>query len=285
MSENSTFYWQVAAMDSVNHPVWSPVWRFDTRVPVLYPLWYGTKWTYEGYMLFRDAETQVTTDSMPVESHLFVDRPDGIPEGPMVVIETTLIAGDTTISECYFDNLPDMFGYFGTRRGVSTNVMPLKPDASVRYSVGGRTFGSIAELLTSIGAGIALSPATVVSRPNEEYPWPVLKYPLEVGDEWIFNQVGGMIFGKRVDGMAMGDSPFYDGEVFEISRLWDVDGEPGWDTEHYFGVDQISPYGLLKRNLTILNVIRTDYGQVTDTIDVIEEYTMTEHSVLIFDDK
>ena len=151
-------------------------------------------------------------------------------------------------------------------------VFPKRKGISFKYK--GRVYGSLAELSQTLPAGetallFLRSDSLIYNTP----PRPALKYPMAIGSRWIFTDEEFRIE-KQITDYGTINTAAGDFEAYTVQWLYYFDNSDKPDEDIALS-DFISEQGLLKRRLSVFNVVLTTetgedagYFDFYDTIEI-----------------
>ena len=266
LEPGTQYRWAVRAKVNGTATGWSSVYSFGSRSSITYPVEVGKRWEY------RRELTALST----VSGYFLIDvvgTDTGWQVNPVYVFEETwfdlgqvTLSNSTTWYHVAGDGLY-LAGYDG-----AGNIIPAATAASYRYRFGGRTFGSVSELLGIVeGTGTALSPRELVV---ENPPKLGLEYPIEIGAEWTFRENNPWHIEKQINDFEIISVPAGDFGCFVVRWLEDTDNDGSFNDNLVF-FDYIAEEGLIKRSILIANVLVIDeQGNELGFIDITDVYEL-----------
>jgi hypothetical protein len=142
-------------------------------------------------------------------------------------------------------------------------------------------FNSIQEITPYITKAITANRIVQDSLIYEIPPLISLKYPLEMGSEWIYRPTGKpWRIDKKIIGLERLEVPAGIFLCYKIQWLYDFNHDSEWDEDIVF-YDFISEVGLLKRSITFLNIqVSSDPGYPPSLVfDATDESVITSFSL------
>jgi len=216
-----------------------------------YPLKVGNKWEYSisnvysnvrpdsiKYLLndfFFDFQLSVTKDTL-LDSNL--------------VFEMKEESNDYSDSYAYYSNEAEGFLKYAYRPSPAHGLP--KANTLKRFLYRGTYFNTITELIKAQEESVfrlnILSDSLIFFEP----PRIIYKYPIEVGNEWVFSSqyifINKEIVGKEPVKTNLG---YFN--CFKIKWKYDFDMDGNWD-EDFVVYEYVSSKGILKVNYTIKNI-------------------------------
>ncbi len=306
------YYWWVAAKDSDGNITHSPRWEFITGSDIVYPLAVGNQWEYTGSTYWIDPETGKVIDTLPsynFHSVIAIISYDTLlnhfPAYHFYEETYEYFSAHHNTAESYFNNTSE--GFFQYAYSGYSATAPLKIGNGYSIEFMGQQFHNIRELLsfTSVSPDMSIRYQAAANGRliYEDPPIKSLAYPLEIGKQWVARPKGGLWrINKEVTEMRTIRTIQGIHECYVITWLYYNDfinrdygavkvngpgpggnGDTGYDEPiittldtNIVTVDYISASGLLRRNITLKNIIYSDYqGTPIDTLNVIIKWDIT----------
>jgi len=282
------YYWRVSAHPDGEDSVLSPVWKFTTVYAFSFPFTIGNTWSYQreyasinyepdsledthSFNITSTATTEITVpytlnDTLP--THVFqTDWVEGLSNGTHYNYRTNTAEG-----------------LFSHGYGGSPWVGPPKrrlPDG-IYLEFGGQRFESFEELSFYFRNAPRLSNKNIDSIFYENHPIMELKYPLEVGQHWLY-RIADLGDAWNMDKTVLSTEnvtvPAGQFECMKIQWRWDIDGDDQWDDD-IDGYDYICDSGYVKRNFIFYDILVTnEYGDTLGTIDSHDLFELTDYQL------
>jgi len=263
----------------------------NTNKPFTFPLKVGNRWEYSGELKYFN----FNPDTMAVAFGDTLYKSTIVQE--IVRTETLLDSIDTYVfhdtntyedygvfeSNAYYHEKKTGLYRIAYDRGGKLN---LKPVVNEKFYFKGRCFSSVAEITAWLQCALPRMKIVSDSLIYEYFTRHCLKYPLEVGSQWIYlNKPWGI--DKRVEGKEKVIVPAGTFTCYKIRRLYDIDGDEEWD-EDIESIEYICSKGLVKRYFLMKGIVHssifyknvsTTYPDTLYTFDSSEEYLLTDYSL------
>lgn len=278
------YYWRIVAKDSTGRWATTHTESFTTFSWV-YPLAIGNTWEYSKVLVM----TIITPDTMELPehdtvygtSHLEVASLDSLSDSLVAYrIHATLTQDSSTYdSDTWFNNVDDgLFVY--AYQGTGSYAIPYKIRPGMSFTLLGRQFNSIDEILAIIERTLVPSLISSGRGDLEDPPVKSLQYPLTIGSQWTRRTTGNpWRIDKRVTGQEQIEVPAGQFSAFRIRWLYDLDADGNWDDEVTI-VDHIADVGLVKRVISITGIeITSPWGDSAGYSDFTEVIQLTGHNI------
>ena len=157
------------------------------------------------------------------------------------------------------------------------SMLTLKPSNKGRIYFKGRYFNSVREITAFLENAIITEKVTSDSLEYENPPVRSLKYPIEIGSQWIYrNENNPWRIDKKVSDMEKVQVQAGIYTCYKILWLFDIDNNGEWDDDIVF-FDYICSKGLIKRYISYKDLIWTGENspEPLGTFDSSEEYLLT----------
>ncbi len=251
-----------------------------------YPISVGSEWAYNRALYsdnFRPIDSTYQFEHFSFSSSVTVRATKQIllPRNPGTMTDLILATEFRSIESA---PLRPSYHYYTQSGGLlllhgyipSSLVFPRPINTSPAYCFANTTFRSLHEIMQFLEGPIS---TTIVDSITREYP-PLssIKYPLATGDQWTFRPRGRP---WRID-KRTGDSrwdPQLQLQYFEVRWVYDLNDDGSWDN-NIFIVDRISARGLIRRAVTLLDILVIDeMADEVGYVDYHEEYVVTSISL------
>lgn len=245
-----------------------------------YPLTVGNRWEYsrvDSLFNFRQDTTGVALLRASRTHTVEITRTEIL----FNCIETyvfretaTRESGESYESEAYYRNQKDGL-YEYAYRGISW-ASPFAPrESRIRFK--GRDFDSFMAVVSFIDRVAAGADIIDDSLRFNSPPIRVLRYPLEVGAQWVIREAGDpWRIEKRVIGKETVSVPAGDFRCYSIQTLIDLHDDGEWD-EDVECIDYVSSAGLARRYMFLKDLLWTnEWGGVIGWFDVIDDSKLVE---------
>lgn len=249
-----------------------------------YPLQVGNSWTYLRTIDFLYPGTNTAADffAPPLEDYVYVtvDRTESITNYPLSYVVKSRLEFSEDFSENYYDVKEDGLYHVAYSNAGAAPIVHPKQAQKGAINFNNKSYASMNELLAELTPtdNPGLPHLVADSLRYENPPLLTLKYPLQVGSEWIYRQNFPWRMRKAVEGEKMIETVAGNFFCFEIKWLYDMDNNNSWD-ENIYIIDHIANEGLIKRTLYILGAVYTDeYGNETSGFDYKETIALTDYS-------
>lgn len=284
LNHATKYYWRIVARDSTGRQATISTRSFTTFSWV-YPLAIGNTWEYSKVLVM----TIITPDTMELPehdtvygtSHLEVASLDSLSDSLVAYrIHATLTQDSTRYdSDTWFNNVDDglfVFAYQGT----GSNAIPYKLRPGMSFTLLGRQFNSIDEILAIIERTLVPSLISSGRGDLEDPPVKSLQYPLTIGSQWTRRTAGNpWRIDKLVTDQEEIEVPAGQFGAFQIRWLYDLDADGNWDDEVTI-VDHIADVGLVKRVISITGIeITSPWGDSAGYADFTEVIQLTGYSI------
>jgi len=227
----------------------------------IYPIKIGNKWEYvREYSIFNFRpdtlyKTQIIDTTLIDTVQIEIIRKQIILDSiqTFVFYESFIENGQVIEAESYYNNLDDGL-YEYAYKGISW-VLP-KTNIKGKILFKGKYFNNIKEVMSYFERSLLKSINVFEDSLILEIP-PLLsiKYPLEVGSQWIYRGPGNPwainknVIDREIIKVAAGEF-----NCFKIQWLFDIDNNDEWDDDIIF-YDYVSTKGLIKRYAFIKDMI------------------------------
>jgi len=285
LSFGRVYYWYVMARDPDGRQTGSRVWSFFTRAGFFYPLTIGNRWEYAGEMYFINfrpdsLKRYIGADTIPETSVVEITGLETLLDTIVTHVfhETLTLRDDTFHTDTYFGETEEGLYYYAYSSPPYTKVTPLKIKPNGYFYFKGRRFNTVQEIFSLIKEGVEAFAKRSNGIIYENPPLKSLQYPLEVGSQWTYREPGNPLhMDKRISVRQNISVPAGDFDCFEIQWLYDIDEDGQWDDDIEL-FDYMSTTGLIKRSITIRDLIYIDY-EVGGMVDWSEEFVLTGYQV------
>ncbi|SYZ72043.1 hypothetical protein TRIP_C20158 [Candidatus Zixiibacteriota bacterium] len=286
------YYWQVKAVNDSGKKIISDIWQFSIDKNYIFPIAIGNRWSHlESFYYYNikpDSMRPYFLEPSSISGNCEITGAIDFVDSPSVYIfHYDWSDGDYSSGEYskYMANRQTGLIYYGYS-GTPTWQGPPKPaiNGPAVYEFKGRAFSSIRSLVDFF-----ISDETVPRemRPQiyAEEPHPVceLKYPLKVGEEWVYRSrsLGDpWDMKKRIVRTVDKATNFGTINCYEIKWFWDIDGDGQWDM-NIEGYDYISPIGTVERVFKFYGVSMQNYsGQILATYDFTDTFVLTSYNII-----
>lgn len=242
----------------------------------IYPLKIGNRWEYTREILvyFRADTSQVTAvdDTISSISTIQIVRTETLTGFIRTYVFNESLVGEEGCSfesESYYNNQEDGF-YLYAYRGPGY-IIP-KSSVQKRIYFKGRYFRDIREIISFIEKAIPNKYTRSDSLIYEDPPLKSLPYPLEIGKQWVYREVGNpWRIDKKVLGKENVTVPAGEFNCYKIQWLIDLDDNGEWENDMEF-FDYICTKGLIRRHILFKDLGWTDEeGNQIGKFDVEED--------------
>ena len=251
------------------------IWEKD-NMDFTYPLETGRTWTYQREWILTnfdsDSLEQIFGYSESYETTSTVTGPQTLNDSIDVI---GLLAGDRTY---YYKKETDGLYLVGYNMNSGELVIP-KNTQKDGIIINGVYFNSIEQLFDILQYPFSLMKPTTDSIYIEENPKKVLEYPLKDAGMWCYREdykpfrIDKQIIGT--DTISIGTSTF---NCYHIKWNYDIDADGITDDNIYID-DYISKEGLIKRTISVLNMINQNaFGDTLGTYDSFDYYTLKNYT-------
>jgi len=255
----------------------------DPSSDYFYSLKIGNKWEYTGEFYAFNFRPDTAGVTFPSDTILY--------NSVVEIVRTAILHGSIKTyvllerleendryfeGESYFNNREDGLYLYAYQGSVHAIPKPLALNEK-RIYFKGRYFSHIREIARFIEKVIPFGYETSDSLYYEDPPLQSLKYPVQIGSQWVYRKVGNSwridkkILGKERIGVSAGEFNCY-----KIQWLYDVDNNGEWDDDIEF-FDYICSDGLIRRDILMKDLIwgELDPDKSSGKFDVKEEFQLT----------
>ena len=219
----------------------------------VYPLKVGNKWKYTASTVFSNIRPDSLKGSLANYSlNLQVS----------VTRDTLLNSVLTSEMKEESEDYPDCYAYYANKENGLMEyayqggglALP-KTNNIKRFLYKGNYFNSITEFIKKLEEIIRLSKTMDDSLIYIDPPRIIYAYPLEIGNEWIFNSM--FRINKEVIAKEKVKTKAGVFQCYKIQIKYDLDTDGVWDDDFIY-YEYVSSEGLLKSEITIKNVVLTN---------------------------
>lgn len=292
LEPNTEYRWKIVARDPDGRSGTSATWRFSTTredgsIDAL-PLTVGSRW--EGQERFYNSN--VRPDSMADQ---LSDTVVGFAISDIVAdsalfgfahaiqfIHTYADRFSACQDSAYFSQDDEALLHIANGISCTYGVTPLRASAYPRYLI--NDWGAVSPTSLVDFASGKPGRQRAVELIFEDPPLVSLRYPLELGDQWMFRDPASATgIGWRMDKVVIG---FEDVEVSAgvfrcavVSWLYDTDNDGVWDDDFVRVTEYIADIGLVRRVVAAIDVTVGTYTNPFDgaTVDMIAEIELVTY--------
>ena len=255
----------------------------------IFPLNVSNVWHYQrSFQRFYytvDNTTRVCTDTVTLTSEVTVAITENAvldEQADLARMVTTEKYGNTfgETVHLYRNELDGLYLYAYLIGGGPTVMPKMNPQKQILCK--GRRFSGYAELSAYLQEGLPLLSLLDDSLMREEPPKKILHYPLKVRKRWTYRATGQPFridkFIAKRSVLAVGCGQF---DCLSIKFIYDLNNDGRWENDIWI-TDYISREGLVKREITVLNLTETDINNPAGTgrkVDAFDTFTLTDYSI------
>ncbi|MCK4530751.1 MAG: hypothetical protein KAU44_06200 [Candidatus Marinimicrobia bacterium] len=251
------------------------IWEQDD-MDFTYPLETGRTWTYQREWIL----TNFDSDSLErIFGHSESYEITSSVTGPQTLNDSIDVIGLTAGNRIsYYKEEDDGLYLIGYGMNGGELVLP-KSTQKGGIIINGVHFNSIEQLFDILQHPLSLMKPTTDSIYIEENPKRALEYPLKDADTWCYREdhkpfrINKKIIGTDI--VSVDTSTF---NCYHIKWNYDIDADGITDDNIYID-DYISEEGLIKRTISVLNMINQNaFGDTLGSYDSYDYYTLKNYT-------
>lgn len=215
----------------------------------IYPLKIANQWKYNismSYSNFRPDSIKATFSGFSYEANVFVAQ-DTVINSHKVMLMKEVSSEYSTAYSYYANEESGLIEY--AYSNTASSVLP-KINSATRLIYHGKSYGSVEEIINQQKEIIKLSKTSYDSVIYFNEPRTIYKYPLNIGQEWLFNP-SVIIINKEVVGKENVQTDAGTYECFKIKWNYYSDNNTYNDL---FCYEYVGVKGMIKTEITIKNI-------------------------------